>query len=1134
MTVNGASLESRLAALTGDVRSYDAVAVVGAGLSAFAYPMTMQLPALLWHAIGEVDGAAKELAGRTGRSGTPKEILGTDPATVAFGWQLVRDLPEVRAAFQKAFVNLDAEREPSRGHLHLARLVHEGRIRLVVSYNWDSCLERAHEQLYGTPLSEGVLYKPHGDVLAPSEPWTLPDEDGLVPPAVLERINALGAHPRTLLILGYSGSDAGVAEALLTPLQVKWPIYQINPSANGPDGVPATADHAAGVLVDRLLAPQSTSGWRHVTFNQRRNFAAALRGERLRPADVDACPELPYAKSLAERLEASRYATLSGGSGTGKSVTAFHAARRLNKNGWTVVELTRAGVADVDDVRAFGSMTGRVLAVVDDAQALDPGVVADFGAAVDDTHAVLLVSTERLEAHNDETVAEVRAKELIYEYCVANLDEVGALLMSLDERVGHGMARESPLRRLRAANVSSRDPWSFMFVASGGEYRMDGILDRLIERPVQALVLAAISAGQIASQDAGISRDLVMVDVAKVAPDAFGPPTGILDQAKFTAAFEAVHAERIVRDSSGQLRTAHIRVAQRALLELARHRVEAVGEPTRALVRNHLIRPDAPLLGKYWIVDSLGRSDSLRYKWRDQWLDDLAVDALIGQALTASPGRDRSIGAHLLGALSFAGVLERSRWQRIADVVTDWLPDLTAEEVYGVRGLFMYMRNENKDLAAQIARSLPARAVADMFATRGTRSSAPAWSDLLRELAPAHDSRDRESWQAQFVDTLDFDALQTWLAVTDPDSHPSEIYDLIDTLAELAPAAATAALQACAGHLRNSFETDLGGSAAGMTSWVFGHMHYVARLAPATGELDNEDTLDRSEMDDTAADERWVPTEALIELSAVTLQVMQHVDWAKAAASLNARSHHEIESLDLLLAWLGWLSTDLLDDLADAVSFDWITSLANTSYEDTVPPEEPGPRNLDPSRPPNRVDTIDVLLECLSAGNRGRDRVHAYLEGLVATIEHFPFRLIPTFPDLAVASLRTGAQVNLENPRGGSWTENVRALRALHETDPSTAVEVLRASLGEMREALESPQSHDMRDLTAFIELADGLDQKTFGEFLASLDVDRCRATWKQRLEDAGADARALVERTSREEGAMGEMARSLLAREAE
>lgn len=1117
MTAERTPLEARLAAMTADVRSYDAVVVVGAGLSAFAYPMTGQLPALVWQAVSEVDGAAAELERRLGRHGTPKELLGTDPATVAAGWQLARDFPNVRAAFQQGFVALDAEREPSGGHLALARLIRAGRVRMVVSYNWDSCLERAYRQEFGTPLPAGILFKPHGDVMAPGEPWTLPDEDGLVPNAVLARIVELGAHPRTLLILGYSGSDAHVAQTLLEPLQVKWPVHQISPSAHGEDGVPTTADHAAATLVENLLSPTSTAGWRYVIFDRGRDFTAALRGERLRPSDVDACPELPHAQALADRLAAGRYATLSGGSGTGKSITAFHAARRLNQDGWTVVELARTGVATADDVRAFTALSGPVLAVVDDAQAVDPGVVANFGAAVDDSHAVLLVSTERLEGHNDETVSEIRAKEQIYEYCVVHVAEVGPRLTALDDRVGNGMMSEPPLQRLRAANASSRDPWSFMFVASGGERRMENIIGRLIEGPPNALLLAAIAAGQIASQDAGVSRNDILHDIALAAPDAFGPPGNISDEAAFTEALATVQSERIVRENRGQLRTAHIRVAQNALLELARHADDNIGTPVRALIRNHLRRPDLTTRGKYWLINTLEYSQSMRYNWRSEWLDPQTVDELVGQALVAQPGPDRSVAAGMLGSLSWVGVLEREHWERIVHTLTEWLPNLTADEVFGVRRLLMYMRNDNKDLHHELAASLSAATVAEMLSHRGTRPSAHGWSELLREIAPPHDIPERAEWSAAFTQAVDTDALQAWLADIDSESHPGEIYDLVDTLAELAPKIATLALQACAPHLKTSLERDLADATNGFADWTFGYMHAIARLAPAVGVVDDDEDEEGQK-----AYEAWVPTPELSDFIRVVLLTMQSIDWTRAGSSLAGRARYQVDSLDQFLWWLGTLSSDLLDSLSAAISFDWLTDLANTAHDEdlAVGSVAEGPTTLEP---------ISLLLYCLAAGPAGNALVRTYLEDQVGKVSVFPFELIEPFADVAVAFHQAGATVVLENPRGGPWRDNVNALNALRKVDRSVAKQVLSESASKLNEAFRLPQSHDMRDLPTFLEVADDIDAAEIDKQLAALNADDCAPVWAARLKDAGDDARALVVRASKVASPLGAMARTLL-----
>jgi hypothetical protein len=45
-------------------------------------------------------------------------------------------------------------------HEALARLIHEGSVELVISFNWDSALERAYERLYGPSLPRSTLLKP--------------------------------------------------------------------------------------------------------------------------------------------------------------------------------------------------------------------------------------------------------------------------------------------------------------------------------------------------------------------------------------------------------------------------------------------------------------------------------------------------------------------------------------------------------------------------------------------------------------------------------------------------------------------------------------------------------------------------------------------------------------------------------------------------------------------------------------------------------------------------------------------------------------------------------------------------------------------------------------------------------------
>ncbi len=280
-------------------------------------------------------------------------------------------------------------------------------------------------------------------------------------------------------------------------------------------------------------------------------------------------------------------------------------------------------------------------------------------------HAVLLVFTERLESHLDETVSQLRARAVILKHCLDHLDEVGTKLAAMDDRVGLGDSRETASRRLRAAHASARDPWSFMFAASGGSGRIAGTLGRLAAPVTPALLLGAVAVGQLTSLDAGVSYDQAALDVARVMPDAFGPLEDGLDEDRFFAAVHVVQSEHMLLDSDGRLRTPHVRVADRALMNLA-CRDDGVGSGTRAIVRAHLMNPDLPIRGKFWVLTSLNRVDRHPQPGWGDWLDGPTVRAMVGQCLTAGSGADRNAAAALLCELALARALTRRHWKMIA------------------------------------------------------------------------------------------------------------------------------------------------------------------------------------------------------------------------------------------------------------------------------------------------------------------------------------------------------------------------------------------------------------------------------------------------------------------------------------
>ena len=1118
MTLDMAQVDAHLAQAVGMVRSFGALVVIGAGVSADRYPMTAQLPPLLWQAIDAVPDVLEELRARASATGSAKEILSSGLEVLGIGWQLVRESPLARRAFQSAFAALDADREPSSAHFDLARLVNTGHVEAVVSYNWDTCLERAHERMYGVGLPAGLLHKPHGDAACPTDNWVLPDEDGQVSTEVLDHVVRLSNRPRTLLVLGYSGSDAAVVESLLTPLEERWPVVRVGPSATGEGAIPTTADSALAVLASQLTAPDPLDGWKYVTFLRSRGFLAALRGERLRPTDVDSCPELPAASRLAERLLSARFATLSGSSGTGKSVTAFHAARRLNRKGWRVLELKQPGVASGAEVAEFRRLKGPVLAVVDDAQAINRGVVADFESAADDTHAVLLVSTERLEVRDDETLLAAQAMQVLHDYCRTNIDMVGPLLTQLDDRVRWSAFSDTPEQRLNFALRTATEPWLYMFVASGGERRIVGALDRTVDDVDAALVLAFICMAQMTSRDAGITRGDLALATERYASSRFcldgAPQPHRIDRALLF-----LTNEKLIREHDGRIRAAHIRIAEKALQNLGQREANSIGSTVRACLRENLLDETIDVAGKFWLFRVFERVDVYRYRWASSIVDGEVSESLLRQCLAAEPGSERGVALNLLWSSEWLRKLSDAAADELAASIIRWLPSLTSDEVNGYRWMLSGLRSHHDAAYQRIRRAVSARAIAERLSAAGARWAAGDWADTIQELCPDWRTGGLLAWSDEFERGIDPELLTEWLSHRDERSHPFEVYGLIDGLASIAPRAAQTAFEACVDEIRHAMEHDLADAASNFSEWVFGTMLLVAMVADAPSAHD-ADRHDEERVSDEAEAARTdflgAKEPALRDLAATVLGAMQQVDWVAATRSLERKRKYQLHNLDLLLGWLSYLSTDITDEIANELSTEWLLRVVAEARQEGWPEGRP-------------FGAIDHLLHHLSQGERGEAVVRGFLAAHESELEPFPSILVRRYPDLAVRSIRKGVRVEIRSPLGSGWRDVTADLRAVVAADRQAAVLWLGQISEELLPPLSKPQKHDLVGLDQFICLADELDATVLDAVIERIDIEAARPCWAARWDDAHDRMQPLLERACKAPGAAAALATFLM-----
>lgn len=1065
----------QLEAAVAQLRSHHAVVIIGAGLSSPRYPMTPQLGALLWHAFDTNPLARQDLAEAISKKDQPaKLLLGEDRAAVDIAWTRLSSNPEVRRTFQAAFVDLDLEREPTMAHLALASLIQAGIVELVISFNWDTALERAYEQLFGHSLPRDILEKPHGDAAHPNDAWVFPNSGGVIPDALLTQMTDLAAkRPRALVIVGYSGSDPVVVRRLLDPFQSRWPVIRVSPSASGTESISGTADEVFPALAHVLRAGPDLEGWHWVTFQRQRSLTAALMGSRLGPQDVDACPLLPGLRLVAARLRAAQFAEISGDSGSGKSISAFQAARELNRDGWAVVELARPGIADLETVRAFSALPGRVLAVIDDAQALDDEVVFAFERSVSQDHAILLSTTERVVGQEQVHISSRRAVEALALYCRTHLEQIAGLVARLDNRVGHGLAQERIEYRIETAETSDA-PWQFMYVLGGGDRRIGDALAAVADDDAE-LLFGVIAAEQLLSLDAGISRDELGSRLPRLQRNApwLARSLGVLEQ------------NRLLSIREGQHRTPHLRIADRGLLSICADPRSSLAVDLLSYMRSRLLDPEVPLQGKLWLIRCLDRLDALRLRNRSLILTEEIVSLLIDRSLSAARGSDRGIAAYLLWELGWWQAMRQEQADQVGDALRSWIEECTSEEVWGIRWLLGGLRSNFEVTHARICQTVRPEILATRLSAFGTVSSADDWAHVVREIAQAKEV-DRTEWGRRLDVAVDSNELESWTAKATPDESVRGLVELASTLAFIAPNSAIATITAITPAVVGRLEVDPYAASQDLLPWAFGL--FLALIPDAEPEWSDKTTYAR--------------------LRAALSDLIGATDWTQVGKAVTQVRLHESHDLNLLTFSLAAFAPHALDRMLASIDISELEKLTSGHWE--------------------TFDATEPLLVSL-----GYSATHEPSASLIRKHEHeitaLPTRLVPVVPDVAARLVRNGRIVQLSIDWRWDW--GTEAIDALATLDSEAARMLLRAHGRSITEGLALTPTRSPSSLIEFINASDSVDPSVIDDALQAIDPELADANWRtclSRTDEVSTAAREIVRRAARLSGPIGMLARNL------
>jgi hypothetical protein len=345
------------------------------------------------------------------------------------------------------------------------------------------------------------------------------------------------------------------------------------------------------------------SPWELVTFDHQRDITSAVAGQQLGPADVDACPQLPVCDDIVTELSRSHFYELVGIAGCGKSITAWHAAKKLAASGLTVWR-PRA-TAEAEELLSSIPRAGVVL-VIDNAQVLGPSFANRISEASGPDTKVLLVSTvqDALQA-NSICVSPGPCVDRLASWLLPKRDAFLPVIRQYDTSVGNRYGDTSFEDRVQQAR-SARTPWEFFWILRGGWRTARREFQSLKQFPHAADILFFIAAGQIASCDAGVSHEWLLKQSERA---------GITGR-QMEAALETLRLRHLVPQED-PLRTKHLSYARQFVQESFTLGNRDSWSHLGDFIANSMCWDGWSLKGVCWLRDAAFNTDFYRWGKRE-------------------------------------------------------------------------------------------------------------------------------------------------------------------------------------------------------------------------------------------------------------------------------------------------------------------------------------------------------------------------------------------------------------------------------------------------------------------------------------------------------------------------------------
>ena len=727
--------------------------LLGAGASyANGLPTLSEIPDLLWFAFDSSLEARKLLAKNLGeKDKNAKALIGKNKDKIVAAWEVLKQDAKVRLAFQKGFAELDLKRRSPYSPLYtgLAQLIHRRVIDYTISFNWDSLLESAYQQYYGAGLTSEWLHKPHGDVAYPETDWILPHEAGRIDDAIVSKLLAMAKqNPRTLLVIGYSERDEEIVRRIVKPLEARWSVIRIGPTAKGDGSVACGTEEAIDGILKSLNLPEETPGWEYVSFVEQRGIEAAFAGERLGAADVDSCPRLQEVAALLKVFETTSCATLVGESGTGKSLTAFQVAAGFCKKGYEILRLREAERQSKELLASVSALPRKTLLLLDDADRVPAPLIESLRRSSSPVRPLLVASTDK---DNKDTSIMLDAKaavNTISRFLLTDRPKTLELVKKADPYIGEDYISTALETRFDEANEAD-SPWRFMFILTAGwrRYRNTLALLKFLDR--LDVLFGMIAVRQTVTLDGLVSASWLM-EVAKHCER---------DDDWITEGLRQLRERRLILGDTQGVRCVHRRLASVALELLCETASDAELTKLVPLLRSAFLFETPPLRGISWLAHALRMTGTAFEKMKTKGLlSDATLRQILDRCLAsvAGPGRRDAFFA-MTNLRDWTPALLDRLWQE-QPRLSAWITEPDPESAAACGSFLNQIAQRDKKLVVKIIRRSDPVLIAEKVSSSLANQSY-FWAELVKNLYYGG-----PSWRSRFAKALDKSRLKALFA----------------------------------------------------------------------------------------------------------------------------------------------------------------------------------------------------------------------------------------------------------------------------------------------------------------------------------------------------------------------------------